>query len=124
MKATEEMSELRAAIEAAGASPALTHCTVLAGELATRIAQMEDALQSIYDYDDGAWAAGKHYKDAVKQGMKSMRSIAVDGLRVPEYPKPRSFGRSNMGHVSIETTAGYVHADVRRAGNPVDALAQ
>jgi hypothetical protein len=95
MKATEEMSELRAAIEAAGASPALTHCTVLAGELAKRLAQMEDALQAIYDYDDGAWAAGKHYKDAVKQGMKSMRTIATDGLRVPEYPQPRSFGRSN-----------------------------
>lgn len=95
MKATEEMSELRAAIEAVGASPALTHCTVLAGELAARLAQMQDALQTIYDYDDGAWAAGKHYKHAVKQGMKFMRSIAVDGLRVPEYPQPRSFGRSN-----------------------------
>ena len=111
MKATQEMSELRAAIEAAGASPALTHCTVLAGELATRLAQMEAALQAIYDYDDGAWAAGKHYKDAVKQGMKSMRAIAVDGLRVPEYPQPRSFGRSNTasatpGCISKPTSDG------------------
>lgn len=93
MKATEEMTELQHAIEAAGASTALTRCTILASELAARVKQMEDALQAIYDYDDGAWAAGKHYKDAVKEGMKSMRSIAVDGLRVPEYPKPRSFGR-------------------------------
>lgn len=27
-----------------------------------------------------------------------------------------------MGHVSLETTAGYLHADVRRATNPLDAL--
>lgn len=27
-----------------------------------------------------------------------------------------------MGHVSMETTAGYLHADVRRAGNPLDTL--
>jgi integron integrase len=27
-----------------------------------------------------------------------------------------------MGHVSLETTAGYVHADVERAGNPLDDL--
>lgn len=27
-----------------------------------------------------------------------------------------------MGHVSMETTAGYLHADVRRAGNPLDRL--
>lgn len=28
-----------------------------------------------------------------------------------------------MGHVSLETTAGYLHADVRRASNPLDVLA-
>lgn len=28
-----------------------------------------------------------------------------------------------MGHVSLETTAGYLHADVRRAGNPLDRMA-
>lgn len=28
-----------------------------------------------------------------------------------------------MGHVSLETTAGYLHADVRRTGNPLDRLA-
>lgn len=27
-----------------------------------------------------------------------------------------------MGHVSLETTAGYLHAEVRRAPNPLDAL--
>lgn len=27
-----------------------------------------------------------------------------------------------MGHVSLETTAGYIHADVRRAGNPLDSM--
>lgn len=27
-----------------------------------------------------------------------------------------------MGHVSMETTAGYLHADVRRATNPLDSL--
>lgn len=27
-----------------------------------------------------------------------------------------------MGHVSLETTAGYLHADVRRASNPIDAI--
>lgn len=27
-----------------------------------------------------------------------------------------------MGHVSMETTAGYLHADIRTAGNPLDTL--
>jgi integrase/recombinase XerC len=28
-----------------------------------------------------------------------------------------------MGHVSLETTAGYLHAEVAHAGNPLDRLA-
>lgn len=27
-----------------------------------------------------------------------------------------------MGHVSLETTAGYLHADVQRASNPLDVI--
>ena len=90
MKATEEMTELQWAIERAGASPELTICSTLASELAVRVEQMEEALESIVYHDDGSWAAGKYRNEAMIAGIATKVNFALEGLRVPEYPKPRS----------------------------------
>ena len=42
---------------------------------------MREALEHIRDYDDGAWAAGKHGAEARRQGMATIRAIARTALR-------------------------------------------
>lgn len=44
-------------------------------------AELREWMQLIYDYDDGAWAAGKHHKAARQQGIKTMRGMAGAALR-------------------------------------------
>lgn len=39
------------------------------------------ALQAIYDHDDGAWAAGKDHRAAEELGRQTIRRIAGDALR-------------------------------------------
>lgn len=68
------------AIESAGASEKLTECSVLASQLRAHVLTMEEALNDIHDFDDGAWAAGKHQEEAEKLGRVSIRSIADEAL--------------------------------------------
>jgi hypothetical protein len=48
---------------------------------AAEILRLRDWLQLIYDYDDGAWAAGRHAKEARRQGIQTMRGMAAAALR-------------------------------------------
>ena len=44
-------------------------------------AEMREWMQLIYDYDDGAWAAGRSHEAARKQGITTMRGMAACALR-------------------------------------------
>jgi len=44
-------------------------------------ANLREWMQLIYDFDDGAWAAGKYAKEARKQGIETVRSFAGRALR-------------------------------------------
>lgn len=43
--------------------------------------EMREWMQMIYDFDDGAWAAGKHREAARKQGIETVRGFAGRALR-------------------------------------------
>jgi hypothetical protein len=57
------------------------HALRCAAEDAERAQEMRAWMQLIYDYDDGAWAAGKHAKEAREQGIETVRGFAGRALR-------------------------------------------